>query len=215
MCISATSSFVVASLLSVAGVAAYTHASKSKQIPLTLIPFGFALQQAAEGVVWLTLDQPETKMHMIAMYIYLSFAFVIWPLWMPFAVRVYEDNHTRKMLLSLCQLLGLLFAITAAFLLWATPVSVSVSEGHLAYHIKNKFFGPDSSIAWYLIPVVLPFFLSANPIFNMAVSTLAIISLAATYLITPSALISMWCFIAAVISLSVLGVVWRDNASRS
>ncbi len=211
MCISATSSFVVASLLTVAGITAYTRVSKTKQIPLILIPFGFAVQQAAEGVVWLTINQPDAKLHMIAMYIYLSFAFVIWPLWMPFAIKVYENNHTRKMLLSLCQLLGLLFAITAAFLLWATPAFVSVSEGHLAYHIKNRFFGPESSIAWYLIPVLLPFFLSTNRIFSIAVSTLATISLAITYLFTPSTFISMWCFVAAVISLTVLGVVWKDK----
>lgn len=216
MCISATSSFVVASLLTVAGMAAYSRASKPKQIPLTLIPLGFAVQQAAEGVVWLTLDQPETKLHMIAIYMYLSFAFIIWPLWMPFAVKVYENNHTRKVLLSLCQLLGLLFAITAAFILCVTPVSVSISEGHLAYHIKNKFFGPESSIAWYLIPVLLPFFLSSNRIFSMAVSALATISLAITLLVTPATFISMWCFLAAIISLSILGVVWRDkNAYKS
>lgn len=211
MCFSATSSFTVAALLTGVGIISYKHVTNPKQIPLSLIPFGFAIQQSAEGIVWLTLDHPETTFHKIGVYTFLSFAFMIWPLWAPFAVKMYETDHARKMLLSLCQLLGLLFAITAGFLLLTTPISVVKSGGHLAYHIKNSFFGEGSSIGWYLIPTVLPFFVASNPILSLALGSLLSISLAVTYLVAASTLISMWCFLAAIISIFILAVVWTDK----
>jgi hypothetical protein len=215
MCFSATSSFVVASALTLTSVISLKNVTRSTLIPLTLVPLGFALQQAAEGVVWLTLDQPTSTLHKLAMYIYLSFVFIVWPLWLPWAVKLYERNTCKKMLLTLCQLLGLLFAVTAAFLLWASPVSVSSDIGNLGYYFKHSFFGEHSGLAWYLIPTVLPFLLVTNRILGTVIGSFAVISLSATYLVLPAGLISVWCFFAALISGCVLGLVWSEKGNAT
>lgn len=211
MCFSATSSFLIATSLLVSSVIALQKATDKRMIPLCLIPFGFALQQAAEGIVWLTIDKPDSWQHQFGMYTFLSCAFIVWPLWMPFAVKLYEQNYTKKILLTLCQLIGLLFAITAAFFLAICAPTVSVETGNIAYQFQHTFFGERSGLAWYIIPTLLPFLLECNRIIGNLFVTFAVISLTATYLVLPAALISVWCFMAAVISLMVIGLLYQDR----
>ncbi|MGE0010346.1 MAG: DUF6629 family protein [Candidatus Babeliales bacterium] len=211
MCFSATSSFIMAGSLFFTTVLALHKAQHKKLIPLCLMPLGFAIQQAAEGVVWLTITTPNNMLHRVSIYTFLSFAFIIWPLWIPFAIKVYESHETKKMLLSLCQLLGLLFALTAAFFLFAAKPLVVVEGGNLAYYFPHNFFAGKSSLAWYLIPTVLPFLLIGSRIIGTALGSFALVSLAVTYFVTPAGLISVWCYLAAVMSLMILGLVWQES----
>ncbi len=211
MCFSATSSFVVATGLAATGIAALKYAPKKNLIPLALIPLGFAVQQVAEGVVWLTLDQPASLLHRLAIYVFLTVAFVIWPVWAPYAVKMYEPNPTRKKIVSLLQLAGLMFAIFAAFVFATSPVHVSVIKGHLAYYVQHFLFSAESSIAWYFIPTILPFFVASNRIMARIIGVLLLLALVATYFFAPATLASIWCFFAAVISIGVIGLIWSER----
>lgn len=210
MCFSATSSFVVASGLAVAGIAALKKVSHAKQIPLALAPLGCAIQQAAEGVVWLTLSQPDSVLHSLGMYIFLFFAYVVWPVWVPFALRQYEQDSLKRTLLALTQIVGVLFGTATAFVLLTSALSVRVVNGHLAYNIPHTYFGGAGSIALYLVPVILPFYIASNRILRI-MGLLLTLALGITYFFAQAALPSVWCFFAAVISVGVLGIVWNGN----
>lgn len=210
MCFSATSSFVIAGCLLFTTALALQTANQKKLIPLCLIPLGFAIQQASEGVIWLTLAKPNSLLHLASLYTYLIFAFVIWPLWMPFALKVYESNPTKKMLLTLCQLIGLLFAIAALFFLVVSKPIIDTDSGNLAYKFHNTFFGATTGLLWYAIPVVLPFLLVSNKFIVTFLGKLGIVTLIATYFFAPEGLISVWCYIAATLSILVLGLVWSE-----
>lgn len=214
MCFSATSSFIIAGCLLFTTALALQKARHKKIIPLSLIPFGFAIQQAAEGVIWLTLAKQNSPLHVASLYAYLTFAFVIWPLWMPFAIKVYESNHTKKMLLTLCQLIGLLFAIAALFFLVVSKPIISTDSGNLAYQFHNTFFGATTGLVWYAIPVVIPFLLVTNRFINTFFGQLGIVTLVATYFFAPQGLISVWCYIAATLSIFVLGLVWQESENH-
>lgn len=211
MCFSATSSFVVTAGLTVTGAVALKNVSKKNMIPLALIPLGFALQQTAEGIAWLTLDQQNSFLHKLGMYGFLTFAYVVWPVWIPFSIKVYEHDRTRKMLLSLVQIIGLLFSITAAFIVWTTPASISVISGSLAYNIPHFLFSHASALSWYIIATVLPFFIASNRYILKLLGTMLVLSLAVSYFFSRRTLPSVWCFFAAVISLGVLGIIWSER----
>jgi hypothetical protein len=57
----------------------------------------FALQQAAEGIVWLTMDaSAHATLHHAAVFAFLAFALVIWPTWVPWSLRADERNTARR-----------------------------------------------------------------------------------------------------------------------
>ena len=59
MCFSAGASFAGGAVLSVVGIATQGKVRKPKQRLFAVIPLLFALQQFAEGILWITLKSGE------------------------------------------------------------------------------------------------------------------------------------------------------------
>ena len=85
MCYSAPASFSAAIILAVIGVVVIYRKPK-RLLPLALIPCFFAIQQFAEGFVWI---DPESTLPKST---YLFFAYAFWPMWIPFATFFAEEN---------------------------------------------------------------------------------------------------------------------------
>jgi hypothetical protein len=61
------------------------------------IPLIFGVQQIAEGILWLTLPNSEyLTIQKIFTYVYLFFAQIVWPIWVPIAILLLEKEATRK-----------------------------------------------------------------------------------------------------------------------
>jgi hypothetical protein len=207
MCFSAQASFAAsAGLLALGSYALARHHSK-KSWMMACIPLFFGIQQAAEGVVWLTqtghISYPLTSS--LAPYMFLFFAFFIWPLWMPTAVEKFDGSHV---LTPPLQLIGAGTALLLAFFTLSNGVTVSSYHHHITYSVDYPLW-----LYWplgigYVLAVVLPFFLASErllPLFGAAVFSACVISYTAFYM----AFTSVWCFFAALLSFFVLVILRR------
>jgi hypothetical protein len=213
MCFSAAGSFGVSAVLTGLGVASLARNSSRPHRMFAGIPLIFAAQQAAEGVVWLTIGgNPDAILHRAAVTAFLAFALVVWPAWLPFSLQVVErDPARRRALMALFWLGGLVSAYASMLLVRWRPVA------HIAGHsIRYDYSG--SSVASgqlvyliaYIIPTIVPFFVSSVQLGRTMGVTLAL-SLVVTVLVERDALTSVWCFFAALLSGLMVVAVSREQ----
>ncbi len=203
MCFSAQASFAAAGVLSIAGFLSLKKAQPHQHL-LAALPALFAVQQCAEGVVWLTLGDPLSLIHRAAIYTFLFFAYVLWPSYMWQAILSLEIDVQRRKLL---QFVGAIGAGISAFLLFnlmQSGASVAVIGHHLVYHVDVLFEAwADYFIVLYALAVLTPFFISTKKyvwIVGAAIFAAMVVSYVSYYM----AFVSVWCFFTAIIS----GLVW-------
>jgi hypothetical protein len=177
------------------------------------MPMLFAAQQAAEGVVWLTIGDPlSARVHQLGVWAFLGFAFVVWPAYAPASLYAAERTPDRRRILRVIALWGTVLAASATLLLarWH-PVATVV--GH---SIRYAPIGSENSLLngllllAYLVPTVAPFLVSSTSLAR-ALGGAFVVSLAVTLLIERSSLTSVWCFFAALLSGLILVAVTREQ----
>ena len=67
------------------------------------VPLIFAAQQMAEGTVWLTMNGEYPAVHRLAVISFLAVAFVVWPTWLSFSLRLFERSVVRRRSCSSCR----------------------------------------------------------------------------------------------------------------
>lgn len=169
---------------------------------LAAVPLLFALQQVAEGFVWVTIEHASGSwLHRLAVAAFLGFALVVWPVWIPLAFTLPEVNPGRRRLLSVLTAIGVVVSLGATLILLRGGPSAHVAGHSIAYSYADV--GPAVVVALYLplyvIPSVVPFFVST---FRWAkvMGAVLVLALLATFVIEQRALTSVWCFFAAILS---------------
>jgi hypothetical protein len=202
MCFSATASFAVAGVLAGAGVVSATQKKAPGYGFLAATPALFAVQQAAEGVVWRTIDAPEhATVQAVSVAVFLGFALVLYPIWSPLSLFVPERDPRRRKALGALLAFGVCVSIYAGALLLRQRPVAQISHHSITY----RYDGFGSSLAlWlylpgYVLPTVVPFFVSTMKHAKLMGGILAF-GLVATFVIRQQALTSVWCFFAAVLS---------------
>jgi hypothetical protein len=205
MCFSAEVSFTAAAALTIVGIITLKLAKQKRLIPLALLPLFFAFQQFNEGILWLYLPtQPDSWMVFYSKHVFLFFAYLFWPIWLPFALTVAELNPTRKKWIALAFIAGLLqsaFFLTNPF---GTPVSVTIVNHSIQYL-------PDSGLfRWvYVAIVTIPCFISSVrgiKVFGAAV----FLAFAASEYAYSMNFVSVWCFFAALLSSIICWILWNE-----
>lgn len=117
MCFSAESSFALAAALAPAAAFSFAGARRigSGWLPLALFPAAFAVQQAAEGALWLDLAQGDAAGATWSSRGFLFFSHFFWPAFAPLAVRAAEPDPRRRRLIGWIAALGALFGASIAF----------------------------------------------------------------------------------------------------
>src|SRR4051812_25010761 len=124
MCFSATVSFSASAVIGAAGVASIIMAKHTKRKMFAAIPLIFAIQQFFEGIVWITsMNTAYAAWHNTAMYFFLVFAQVVWPVWVPLSILLLENESKRRFVLTM--LLGM--GISVALYLGCALVFLHVS----------------------------------------------------------------------------------------
>jgi hypothetical protein len=213
MCFSATGSFGVATVIAGIGAVALTQDKPASHRMLALVPLLFAAQQVAEGVVWMTIHDPaEAQLQGIAVVLFLGFALVGWPMWVPISLFLAERNPRRRRTLAVLSCVGVAVGVYAAVLLIRGQPTAHVAGHSIAYSYKER--GPALVLALYLpgyvLPTVVPFFVSTISRAKL-MGTVLVLSLLATFLIERQALTSVWCFFAAILSLLIVLSISRDH----
>lgn len=204
MCFSATASFVAGTALSAVGVATIRKVERRSELPFAMIPLLFGIQQLVEGIIWLTFryDAPVLKQTMT--YAYSVFSHVVWPVYIPFALGFLESTPWRKRALLVFQGAGLIVGVYLLFFLIARPVVAQVDGLHIVRHIvyESPHFFLAPVMVLYLAATCVSCFVSSHA-FVRLFGVLALASFITAYFVYARALVSVWCFFAAVLSLII------------
>ena len=198
MCFSATASFVAGTSLSVIGVATLKSARRPTEIPFALIPLLFGIQQLIEGVIWLTFvhDAPMLKQTMT--YVYSGFSHVLWPIYVPLAIGVLELTRWRRKVLAAFEVAGLVVGLYLLYFIVTRPVVAQVVSRHIEYLSPHFYIAP--VIVLYVAATCVSAFFSSHRFVNLF-GVLALLSFIITYVTYAHALVSVWCFFAALLSI--------------
>jgi len=206
MCFSAQASFGTGAVLAVVGVLSIKKISKPGHLFFATIPLLFALQQFSEGFLWSALTtSSHAGWKAGAMYIFLFFAQVVWPLWVPLSIWQLEKEAPRKKILFVVFCIGVFTSCVLAYFLLAYPVTARANGSHIFYELGYPGISMKLGIL-YFIPTVISSFLSTY----RGVQVMGLVILASfivSKLFFKEELISVWCFFAAVISGVILFII--------
>jgi hypothetical protein len=206
MCFSAEASFTASAFLIGIGALTLKKTTSRSEIYLALIPFFFAIQQLAEGFIWLYLKHGigSHVVFQIAQLGFLTFAFIIWPIWIPLAVLKLEKIQWRRFVLYVLFIAGVFLSLLNSVYGIIYLANVEIVNSSLQYSGRL----PQQSYIYPLIVVLPCFFSSLKNAWLFGLLTL-LSYLIADYLYAQT-FISVWCFFAAVMSLSIYKII-KDN----
>jgi len=217
VCFSASASFALSGVLFGVGAKSLKRSPSWQHVMFASTPLLFATQQASEGVVWLTSDgSAHGTVHRLAVVAFLGFALVVWPVWLPFSLLLIERNPTRSKALAGLFWLGAAAAATAVVLLTRYQ-PIAVVAGHsIRYNRAGHTTGLLEALVLlaYFSPTILPLFVSTAPLAR-AIGIALALSLVITAVIERTALTSVWCFFAAILSGLICVAMRRSEFSTA
>ena len=207
MCFSAQASFIASGTLLALGSYALKKASNKNLIPLALIPIFFGIQQASEGVVWLTYgDSSMALLNQIASWLFLFFAYFFWPIWIPFTALSFEKKMKRKHILFVLFGMGVTVATTLIYTVVTLGVTPEINCSHIHYNVPMpalfNYWGP----LLYCIATIAPLFVSSKRHVWILGAAL-LLSVIATYIFYVDFFTSVWCFFGALLSMGIIALV--------
>ena len=207
MCFSANASFGAGVVLIVIGIAAIKKVQHPSQFLFASIPLLFAVQQIAEGVLWITLPLPAyANLTHIMTYVFLFFAQFFWPLWVPIAILMLENERKRKRIQKVLVGMGMLVAFYFAYCLIVYPVEAKIVGYHVTYKVDYpNLLGRYGGIFYLLATVAPPFFSHIKRMWMFGTSMF--ISYLITAIFYDHYLVSVWCFFASIISISIYAIM--------
>ncbi|PWH86864.1 DUF6629 family protein [Brumimicrobium oceani] len=211
MCFSAEASFGAAAVLTVIGVATIKKTNDKSQLWFASIPLVFGVQQLAEGVLWLTLPDPDhIVLQRVATYVFIFFAQIIWPFIVPFGVLMLDKKSDRKRIQKFLAGVGILVSSTLAYFLLTYNMEAKILGHHIAYH--NDY--PETIYKYgailYAAATILSLFFS-----NVKSMWLLGVFIATSYAITlffyENHVLSVWCFFSSLISVYIYIIMRREG----
>jgi hypothetical protein len=208
MCFSASASFIAGTSLCAIGVATVKKVEARNELPFAMIPLLFGIQQLTEGVIWLTFSHEAPLLKQTMTYLYSIFSHVLWPMYVPFAMGVMEAVRWRKKAIFAFEAAGVIVGLYLLYFIVTRPVVAEVVGSHIVYVSPHFYLIP--MIVFYLAATCVSCFFSSHG-FVRLFGVLALLSYIAAYVIHVEALVSIWCFFAAILSLLIyLHLRFRD-----
>ncbi|MEB3278289.1 MAG: DUF6629 family protein [Lyngbya sp.] len=218
MCFSPSASFVASTLLISSGSYCISRVIKTNSypyLPIAVVPIFFGIQQGFEGMVWLSLNGTVPQATQTYALGFLFFSHFLWLFWMNISVLVIETRKTFKKVLVGLAVIGFLDGVFLYFplLLHRDWLSVSLVNHSIQYQIhvlSSGLIPPLLGICLYVIVCLTGLFVSENKELNY-LGGLLFVAFILTKLIFDYALISVWCFFAAVISCELIYVFYSEQ----
>lgn len=203
MCFSAEASFIASGVLIATSAYTIKRTLDSKDhsfMLMALIPLLFGVQQLSEGLVWLFLGK-NANFDQVLSYIFLFFAFFLWPVWVPLSLGVFD--HPRKKFFYAMAFLGLIYGciLYGSPFFYKTSFHLQVCKHSICYQIHHPLFNK-WGVSFYFIFTILPF-LVAKSVRIKVLGTCIGISAIITAIFYLKAFTSVWCFFSAAISIYV------------
>ena len=209
MCFSATASFSAGALLLGLGTFTLKAARRPRELPIAAIPLLFAIQQLSEGVIWLTFRYEAPLLNAVMTHVYSFFSHVLWPIYVPVAVLLIEPAGRRFQALRVFIATGLAVGAYLLYVLVTFPVVSRPTGQHIEY-LSPHFFA-FTTMTLYLLSTTVSPILSTHRMVRVF-GVLSLFSFAVAYYFYASWFISVWCFFAAILSVTVfLHLTWRGG----
>ena len=213
MCFSAASSFSAGGILLAIGVVSIKNAKTATLRLFAAIPLIFAVQQLAEGALWLILSNADlVRWCRIPAYIFLIFAQVVWPLWVPLSVTLIEKNKTRKKILYFLFSIGVALSLYLGYSLFISPMQIGIQGYHIHYDLDFPFANSRSVGILYFMPTVVSLLVSSDKNVRL-LGVIIFISYIVTWFFFTNYILSVWCFFSAIISSMILYIVKQMRIS--
>lgn len=220
MCFSAEASFAAATVLVPAGTATIFRANSTNRryLPLSMLPLLLGLQQSFEGFLWIANANDSDVWMRVFSLSYMLFAWLIWPIWLPFSTYFLEPCRRRHLYLVL--------AIAGGFVGGLQYIPYFAHENWLLVRFFENAISYEGTVLFdlimrrevtnsiYVLVVVLPLLTSSiRGLWIFGVIILIVILI--TYLFFQYAYISVFCFGAGVMSLYLVYLVFRETGVSS
>lgn len=175
-------------------------------LPVAAIPLIFGIQQVCEGLVWIGMNRRNEELTRLSAMSFLFFALAFWIFWIPFCAAFLERRRKVKTLLGFIAFLGLIGGATLFFPLLSNPDGLRTTVIHHSVHYdypSPPTAHAASEILWhgcYLAIVVVPLIVLKNRTL-LWFGTALVASAVTSHLYFVYAFASVWCFLAAFLSL--------------
>lgn len=214
MCFSASASFGAGIVLAVIGVASTKKAKPGPETFFASIPLIFSIQQITEGFVWLSLSNPAfAYMQNVSTYTFLFIAQVVWPLMVPLSISMLEKNDKRKTVLKILVGTGVLVSVYLGYCLLSYHVEAKIIGQHVSYkQMYPVSLGRYGGLFYIMATIGPPFFSSVKRMWTLGAAIL--VSYIITTIFYTDYIVSVWCFFASVISISIFSILYEINKSN-
>lgn len=210
MCFSASASFGASAVLAITGIATII---KAKTIPHHLfacIPLIFAVQQFSEGMLWMALKHTGYEWgQSYFTYIFLFFALMVWPVWVPLTIRMLENNIRRKKIMMYMLYTGIVVCAIAGYVLLSNPVQAVADNNHIHYSFNidmdTRYTQAIFSLLYFTATLIVPFISTVKRMKWFGYVLLA--SYVFVIIFYNGFVISVWCYFAAVLSIVILWII--------
>ncbi len=201
MCFGPVASFTASGILASIGTLVLKNVRARKELLFAAFPILFALQQALEGVLWLLIEHGESgAIRGGVTFAYLVCAYSLWPVLCPVSVYAIEYDPKRKKILRLLVILGVATSFYLLLSIIINPIQTFPMNRQL--HYETYVAGAYLFTAAYMAVTILPYFISSQRailIFGAPNFIFCVV----TYIFYRMAFISVWCFFAAILSLTL------------
>lgn len=203
MCFSAEASFIAGAVLTVIGVATIKKTKHKSHLWFASIPLVFGIQQIAEGILWLTLPDPDQIIaQRVATYVFIFFAQVIWPFIVPFGVLMLDKKEDRKLIQKILAGVGIFVSASLAYFLIAYNMEGKILGHHIAYDQDYpETIYKYGAILYGTATILSLFFSNVKRMWLLGV--FIAISYISTLYFYEHHVLSVWCFFSSLISVYI------------
>lgn len=220
MCFSATASFAAATALTPAGIYGIRRALKfcPKYLIVTLTVIAFTIQQVIEGFMWLSIGSSANGSDELVITLAKSFLFFshfYWPIAMPLTAFIIEQNKTKKKIYLIATIAGTIFASLLYFplLMGEGKVLVQVVQNSIQYDMDifyDSFVSRKITGVIYALFIVAPLLTSSDKHMKHFGWVITLAGLP-TYFFYYHAYTSVWCFFAAIASIYITYIIFKET----
>lgn len=191
-------SFAMGGVLLLTGAAALRRSWRTPLRWFGAIPLLFGVQQIIEGFQWL-VEKPSAVSAALG-YAYVFFAFLLWPVYVPFAFQSFESDPRRARLMRWLLAVGIFGALVGVYFLTTRSLVPAEVGNHICYQITVPF--ENAILSAYLIVVLGAGFASTRPGARIFVIG-AFLSFIISFYFYQVALTSVWCIFSAALSVLI------------
>ena len=222
MCYSPQVSFSLAGVLALGGGFCVYRALRidRRLLAVAAIPVAFSIQQFCEGWVWTGIHRGDASLMRGAAIAYLFFALCFWPTWIPYSVLRADHSPRTRWFLRGMSVLGAMIGVGLVMPLLIDPswLVVDVERHSLHYNLgESPIFRVIPGLLWqalYFIVVSAPLFVSSErKLVNLGLAV--ILAAAVTHVFFNHTFATVWCFLAASLSLYLCVMFARVSPARS